>query len=770
MTINYTNRSKSQLLEEIQRLHTELAAVNLMTEKRTTALYISEERFSLAMRGANDGLWDWNLETDEVYYSPRWKSMLGYGESELDNELNTWENLVQPDDKDRVLEKVQDYLVGQADSFEVEMRMHHKDGHDVYVLSRAFLVIRESDGKPARLVGTHVDITERKLAEIFDNKNAEILEMIAIGRSASDIYDAIALLYEARHPGMRCSMLELEHNKLLHGGAPSLPKAYCDAVNGLENGPSVGSCGTSTYTGQRVLVENIETDPKWEKIKQYALPHGMRCCWSEPIKASSGKVLGAFGMYYNHPALPNTAELHDLIAAARLAGIVMERDQTQKRIRILAYTDELTGLANRAAFSQHLAEITKTSARHNRRFGLLYIDLDNFKAVNDSLGHAAGDLLLKTIAKRLVNTCREIDFIARLGGDEFCILIEEVDDDYAANVAKRCLDAIAQPIEMYSRKLTPACSIGIAYYPDDGKDLSALLKAGDTSLYTAKENGKNQYAFYKAELTQQAEHRFHVEQNLRKAIEKQQLSLVYQPQIEVDTGEIFGFEALSRWHHPELGQIPPIDFIATAEKIGMIKPLTEWVLRTACSQLVAWKKEGFHSLRMAVNISPSLFLDKEFASLIKRIIEEVGIAPAELELEVTESIVQTDPRNLSIFQDLKDLGVFLAIDDFGTGYSSFASLKHLKVDCLKIDKYFVNDMLVDKQALTLISSMIEMGHKLGYGIIAEGVEKPEQLNILRSLGCEKVQGYLFSTPANTDTISKLLVLRQRKLEKMASGA
>lgn len=225
---------------------------------------------------------------------------------------------------------------------------------------------------------------------------------------------------------------------------------------------------------------------------------------------------------------------------------------------------------------------------------------------------------------------------------------------------------------------------------------------------------------------------------------------------------------MSRWRHPELGQIPPINFIATAEKIGMIKPLTEWVLRTACRQLVAWKKEGVRTLRMAVNISPILFLDQEFVSVIKRIIEEIGIAPIELELEVTENIVQTDPRNLSIFQDLKDLGVSLAIDDFGTGYSSFASLKHLKVDHLKIDKFFVNDMLIDEQALILISSMIEMGRKLGHQIIAEGVEKPEQLNILRNLGCEKAQGFLFSKPIKANAISKLLLSRQHEKNKINS--
>jgi diguanylate cyclase (GGDEF)-like protein/PAS domain S-box-containing protein len=739
-----------------QPLDSQFPTVMTALEKYAAKLYRSEERFSLAMRGANDGLWDWNLETDEVYYSPRWKSMLGYSENELDHTLTTWETMVHPEDKDRVLEKIQDYLSGRADSFEVEMRMNHRNGHLISVLSRAFLVVREPDKKPVRLVGTHVDITERKKSEAFSDKSSQILEMIAIGHSASEVYEMIALMYEDRHPGLRCSMLELHDNKLLHGGAPSLPKEYCEAVHGLENGPNVGSCGTSTYTGKRVIVENIETDPKWEKIKHVALPHGMRCCWSEPIKSSSGKVLGAFGMYYNHTAVPNEEESKDLTSAARLASIVMERDQAQKQIRTLAYTDELTELPSRVYFYRNLEKIIRTSDRFNRRFGLLYIDLDDFKNVNDTLGHNAGDLLLKAIATRLKSACREIDFVARLSGDEFCIITEGIDDYSSANVAQRCLEEISQPLELLSRKIIPACSIGIAHYPDDGGDLSSLIKAADTSLYAAKENGKNQYAFYKPELTLKVEYRFQVEQYLREAIEKQQLTLVYQPQFNVESGEIIGVEALSRWHHPVLGQVSPVDFIATAERIGMIRSLTEWVLTTACRQAVDWNKQGFHNLRMSVNISPSHFLDKEIVQLISSTIGKTGIVPAELELEVTESVVQTDQRNLSIFKDLKDLGIQLAIDDFGTGYSSFASLKHLNVDCLKIDKYFVDDMMVDDKALILISSMIEMGHKLGYEITVEGVETSEQFNILKNLGCKNVQGYLFSRPVNSNEISTLL--------------
>jgi len=754
--MNYSHFSKSQLLKVIQKLDAELSDIKEPKQKFSPKTYKSEQPFSMAVRGANSGLWIWNLETDNVYYSPQWKEMLGYGEDELASNLNTWVNLIHPDDKDAALEKVQDYVSGHADSFEIEVRMHHKAGHDVFVLCRAFLVLRESDSEIVRLIGTHFDITESKKAEVLNIKNAEVLEMIAVGQSAPDIYNAIALMYESRHPGMRCSMLELHGDRLMHGGAPSLPKAYCDAIHGIKYGPNVGSCGTATYTGTRVVVENIETDPKWTQIKNIALPHGMRCCWSEPIKNSSGKVLGAFGMYYNYPALPNEEESNDLKSAARLAGIVMERELTQMRIHELAYTDVLTGLSNRTNFYQHLEELINNSYRHNHRFALLYIDLDDFKSVNDNFGHGVGDSLLKTVAERLKNTCRDIDFVARLSGDEFCVLVEQVNDDYdAAYVAQRCLDSLQQPFELANRKLTRACSIGIAHYPDDGVDMATLIKAADTSLYSAKERGKNQYAFYKPELTHKADYRFQVEQYLRDAIEKQQLSLVYQPQFNISTGEIIGVEALSRWHHAQLGQVAPVEFIATAERIGMMKPLTEWVLNTACRQAADWKMEGLPSLRMAVNISPSQFVDKDIVPMIKRIIDETGIAPADLELEVTEGSVQTDLANLSIFKSLKDLGIRLAIDDFGTGYSSLASLKHLEVDCLKIDKYFVDDMHIDNEALLLVDFMIDIGQKLGYRITAEGVESAEQLETLSKLGCNTAQGYHFSKPVCGEEISSL---------------
>ena len=726
-------------------------------KQRTAELYQNEERFAVAMRSANDGLWDWDLLTDRVYYSPRWKSMLGYAADELAPSLETWASMVHPDDKEEVLQKVKNYLSEEADEFEVEMRMRHKSGGYIFIRSRAFKMLSKSTGEATRLIGTHVDISDKKRSEIFDQRTTNILEMIAKGNSAAEIYDEIAYLYESRHPGLRCSMLELEGDTLLHGGAPSLPKAYCDAVNGLKNGPEVGSCGTSTYTGQRVIVENISTDPKWADLKAFALPHGMRCCWSEPIINSNGTVLGAFGMYYNHPASPNDEESEALTSAARLAGIIMEREHNHRRMRELAYKDTLTGLSSRGYFYLTLEELLKLSERNQNQFSLLYLDLDDFKNVNDSLGHDTGDLLLKEVAERLKEACREADFIARLGGDEFCIIVHDVDESYhSVKIAERCLSFISQPIMLAGRKLVPTCSIGIAHYPTDGDSSNTLIKAADTALYEAKDLGKNRYSFYESEFTEKAEYRFQVEQHLREAVEQRQITLVYQPQIDITSGDIIGVEALSRWYHPQLGHVPPIDFIKIAEQIGLIKPLTEWILQTVCDQMAIWTSEGFAGIHTAVNISPDHFLDKSLVSLITDTLETKGIAFDKLELEVTESTVQTNAQNLSAFQCLKDLGISVAIDDFGTGYSSFSSLKHMNVDVLKIDKSFVDDILTDDKTQVLVGSMIKMGHNLGYKIIAEGIESHAQLQLLQRLKCDMGQGYLFSKPVTAKEISTIL--------------
>ena len=581
--------------------------------------------------------------------------------------------------------------------------------------------------------------------------------MTATGVSASVIYDEIALMYEERHPGMRCSLLELENGVLLHGGAPSMPQEYCNAIHGLKNGPTVGSCGASTYTGKRMLVENIDTHPNWAEIKQFALPHGMRSCWSEPIKSSSGEVLGAFGMYYNYPALPNEEESEDLISAARLAGIILEREKSQKHIKKLAYSDILTNLPNRAAFYQLLESLTNSLNRKKQRFALLYIDLDDFKSVNDTLGHDIGDVLLKEIAKRLKDVCRDNDFTARLSGDEFCLLAYDIDDNYnAAYVAKRCLDLLSKPLLLSNRNFTPACSIGIAHYPDDANDIDTLLKVADTALYFSKENGKNRYSFYTPELTIKAERLFHLEQYLRESIEKEELTLVYQPQINIKTNKLIGVEALSRWNHPVLGEVSPVEFIPIAEKLGLIKQLTKWVLKTASTQAVQWSDLGYTNIRMSVNISPTHFLDKDIVDLVKTTIESSGIIPSNLELEVTENVIHTDKENLSIFKDLKKLDIIIAIDDFGTGYSSFASLKHLSIDCIKLDKYFIDDMLDDEESQLLVKAMIQLGHSLKQEVIAEGVETKQQAEMLKEFNCQAIQGYFFSKPLTSNDMLKYL--------------
>jgi len=757
--ITLRKSAELQLKKTQQQLHQHNETLAYKVKQQTEALLKSEERFSLAMRNSANGLWDWDLETDEVFYSPRWKEQLGYKEHELDNSIDTWKNIVHPDDKEHILAMVEAHLEGSTVEFEAEMRLKHKNGHTVYIRTRAFKISQSDSQRATRLIGTNVDITAQKEAQKHEAHKNRIIKMIAKGTHASKIYDEIATLYESRHPNLLVTLIELRDNKLYIAGAPSMPAHYQQKINGLKNGPTVGSCGVATYTGERVISNNIQQDENWSGLQTLVCEEmGFHSCWSDPIKTASGKVLGAFAMYSKRPREPSLTELADMESASQLASIIMEREASQRHVRNLAYTDSLTQISSRAHFYLRLQELTQNANRHSDDFSLLYVDLDNFKAINDSLGHDAGDKLLKITAQRLQQTCRDSDLIARIGGDEFCMLVfHTANENTAARVAERVLELIAQPANLTGRRIIPSCSVGIANFPSHGDSLDTLIKSADTALYEAKKLGKNRYAFYDEALTRDAAYQFTVENALHQAIEDNELTLVYQPQLHIKSNKIVGVEALCRWNHARLGDISPSEFIGIAERTGMIKPLTEWVLKKACSQAALWRAQGGPAIRIAVNISPSHFLDRDLVPLIQRTLNDTGLAPNELELEVTEGVIQTNPQNLAVFENLKALGINIAIDDFGSGYSSFASLKHLDIDFLKIDKHFIDDLLTDPKSHQLVSSMITMGHNLGYTVIAEGIESTAQLALLRTLECDIAQGFKLSTPLEADTIESLFL-------------
>ena len=429
----------------------------------------------------------------------------------------------------------------------------------------------------------------------------------------------------------------------------------------------------------------------------------------------------------------------------------------ERRIRQLAYTDTLTGLASRAYFYKHMEGVIRAAHRRQEQFALIYLDLDGFKDINDSMGHNAGDELLKVIGVRLQGVLRGSDFVARLSGDEFCILVDNVDDQYvAADVADRCLQEVNRPVTLKGRELRPRCSIGIAHFPEDGGTLQELLRAADSAMYAAKAEGKHRFAFYQPRLIAEAERRLWLEQELRRAIDRDQLELHYQPQVNARDGRLVGVEALVRWRHPEMGLVSPLEFIGIAERIGMIKPLGDWVLQVACRQGMRWRQQGMEPFRVAVNISPLHFRDPELCRTVEQVLEETGFPAAHLELEITESMVQDLEGSVRIFDRLRQMGVKIAMDDFGTGYSSLASLKNLPIDCLKIDRLFIMDMMGDRGSTILLEAIVTAAHALGHSVVAEGVETKEQLRLLRDIGCEIIQGYLFSPPVVPEEIPALL--------------
>ncbi len=436
--------------------------------------------------------------------------------------------------------------------------------------------------------------------------------------------------------------------------------------------------------------------------------------------------------------------------------ITRERE-AESRIRKLAYFDELTGLASRTYLMQTLEQTIRSVHRTDECFALLFIDLDGFKDVNDSLGHDVGDQLLQIVANRLREALRDGDFVARLGGDEFCVIVRGItEQSMTADVAQRCIDRTGEPVNLLSQLLLPRMSIGIAHYPDDGRSANSLVKAADSAMYAAKHAGKNRYAFYSPEMTRQAEQRLALENDIRSALEDDQLVLHYQPQVSLVTGRVVGVEALARWKHPQRGTILPGEFIPVVERIGLIDKLGESVIDQACAQMQRWALAGLETLAVSVNVSPLQLRDAGIIATISAALTRYNVEPDRLTIEVTETINQEDRQTLAALDRLNELGVTIAIDDFGTGYSSLGSLKHLPIHCLKIDRVFVRDMLRDADDTVLLGAIIGLARALELTVVVEGVDAYEQVQVLAGIGCEIVQGFYFSTPVAADEVPALL--------------
>jgi diguanylate cyclase (GGDEF)-like protein len=437
-------------------------------------------------------------------------------------------------------------------------------------------------------------------------------------------------------------------------------------------------------------------------------------------------------------------------------------ERTQANLYSLAHIDALTGLPNRLLFLDRLNQTMVQAHRNERLVAVMLLDLDRFKAINDTLGHTMGDLLLKSVAERLATCVREDDTVARLGGDEFTVLLPEIRYiQDAAAVAQKILDALAQPFFLDGHEVFIGASIGISLYPFDD-ELSALLRNADTAMYVSKQHGGNTYQFYTAEMSTASLRRLSLEGALRRALERGEFVLHYQPQIDLARGEIVGAEALVRWQHPDLGLLGPMEFIPLAEENGLIIPLGEWVLRAACAQNRAWQNAGLPPIRVAVNLSVRQFHQKNLADIVARILGQTGLDAHRLELEITEScLMQNTQTTVTLLTELNRLGVRISIDDFGTGYSSLAYLKRFPIDTLKIDRSFVCDIDTDPNDAAIVKAIIALAQSLEMHVIAEGVETQNQLDFLRTYQCNEIQGYLISRPLPAGDFAALLAREPR---------
>jgi len=701
------------------------------------------------------------------FVNPKMAHMFGYTAEEMASAVKVYD-LVVESDRDIVEENVRKRLLGEISEVHYERLARRKDGSlfDVEVFGSTMQI----DGENAT-IGIMLDISERKRLDLAlrvlsacnqalvraTDETALLTEVCTIFRDISGFPFAWVGFSEqgAKRIVRPAALAEVEEGALI---------STINHVTWGDETTARGVTGTAVREGRVVVVHDMQTGAVHAPWRDFMVRYRIVSAMSLPLKTGN-TILGALTVY-SHEANafgPNEVRVAEELADNLAYGITALRADAARRkyaqqLEYHAGHDILTGLPNRALLQDRLNQAIAYASRYCYSVWVLFLDLDRFKFVNDSLGHKAGDTVLKTVAARLEAAVRETDTVARLGGDEFVLVLpERADETLSTSVVQRIMDAVAEPLVVEGHEFFLGCSIGVAVYPSDGDDPETLVKNADIAMYRAKESGRNNFQFYTAAMNERLLERLRIEGDLRNALERDEFVLHYQPQIDLDTGRTIGMEALIRWQHPSLGMIPPLRFIGLAEETGLIVPIGEWVLRTACAQAAAWQRAGLGALRVGVNLSARQFAQHDLVHMVSSTLADTGLPPHLLELELTESLVMTDvDRAIDVLGELKSLGVQLSLDDFGTGHSSLSYLKRLPIDALKIDQSFVRDITHTPDDAAIVASIISLAHNLRRHVIAEGVETLEQLTYLQSHGCREMQGFYFSKPVPPDLFERLL--------------
>ena len=679
------------------------------------ALKESEERFRLALEGADLSFWDWDLSSGQLTVNDRTYRMLGYQPGEIPPRIEFWNEMMHPEDRREAWDQLVSGFKARRETIQLLLRIRHRNGDWRWVLVRGKVLAWDANGRATRAAGTQMDITAQKQTEDELRLAARVFESTAEGIVITDDQERII----------------------------AVNRAFTD-VTGYGRDEVLGKRPNLLGSGRH---DRKYFDEMHRAIKEYGRWQGE--IWNRTRSgAIQPHLLTISALKDHHGAVINyVAVLRDISAIK----------ESQQQLEYLANYDALTGLPNRNLFYGRLKVGMEKAARHHQRVAVIFIDLDNFKVINDTLGHDVGDLLLVEVARRLKSCMRQEDTVCRLGGDEFTIFVEDIGDpEGLTGTAQRVERVISEAYHISGQEIFVTGSIGISVYPTDGKTISELVKNADTAMYKVKEQGKNSFQFFREEMNTRAFERLFFVSGLRRALERGEFRLVYQPQVDLTDGHIQGAEALLRWERPDAESISPDAFIPVAEDTGLIVPIGQWVFEEVCRQVQSWGDAMPPDGTVSVNVSARQFRSPDLVNMIRRTVESSGVDPARLAVELTESVLMEEPDAAArTLHRLKDMGLAIHIDDFGTGYSSLAYLKRFPIDGLKIDRTFVRDIATDPDDAAIVTAIITMAHSLKHSTIAEGVETEEQLNFLKAHGCASGQGYHFSAPLTSHKLVEL---------------